>query len=198
MVTLFTIKCCLSKDLEDSCWKTQKILQVLISNEQTAYVKGRFICETCRLISDIIEVSDVFNINGFLATIDIKKTFDPLNHSLLLVVLKKIGFGTNSLIINWIEVILNKSKSWVTSSGKTTQYFQLKRGARQGDPISAYLFFSNGSVFTLIKNNEKSQGLDLLNYCFRYSVYADDSTFFLRNIDSVMELAMTSFLRVKF
>ena len=92
MVTLFTIKCCLSKDLEDSCWKTQKIPQVLISNEQTAYVKGRFICETCRLKSDIIEVGDVFNINGFLVMIDIKKTFDSLNHSLLLALLKKNWF----------------------------------------------------------------------------------------------------------
>ena len=39
-------------------------------------------------------------------------------------------------------------------------------------------------LFTLIKDNEKIQGLDILNYCFLY-----DSTFFLRNIDSVIELA---------
>ena len=37
----------------------------------------------------------------------------------------------------------------------------------------------------------KIQGLDILNYRFLYSAYADDSTFFLRNIDSVMELAKT-------
>ena len=60
--------------------------------------------------------------------------------------LKKIGFGSNLLIVSWTEVILNKSKSWVASSGKTTQYFQLNRGTWQGDPVSAYLFFSNGSV----------------------------------------------------
>ena len=33
------------------------------------------------------------------------------------------------------------------------------------------------------------QGLDILNCRFLYSVYADDSTFFLRNIDSVIKLA---------
>ena len=46
-------------------------------------------------------------------------------------------------------------------------------------------------LFTLIKNNQLIQGLDILNYCSCYSAYADDSTFFLRNIDSVKELART-------
>ena len=34
--------------------RLKKILPVLISREQTAYVKDRFICKTGRLISDII------------------------------------------------------------------------------------------------------------------------------------------------
>ena len=145
--------------------RLKKILPVLISHEQTAYVNGRFICETGRLISDIIEVSGVFNIKGFLVTMDIEKAFDSLNHSFLLAVLKKFGFGTS--FINWIETILNKPESCVSNSGKTTQYFQL--------------------------NNEKIQGLDILNYRFLYSAYADDSTFFLRNIDSVIFKEFSSF-----
>ena len=88
----------------------------MISQEQTAYFKDRFICETGRLISDIIEVSDVFNIDGFLATMGIEKFFDSLNHSFLLSVLKKFGFGTS--FIKWIETILNKSESCVINSGK--------------------------------------------------------------------------------
>ena len=46
-------------------------------------------------------------------------------------------------------------------------------------------------LFTPIKNNEKIQGLDILNYRFLYSAYADDSTFILQNIDSVIEVART-------
>ena len=41
--------------------KPKKILPVLMSHEKTAYV--RFICETGILISDIIEVSNAFNID---------------------------------------------------------------------------------------------------------------------------------------
>ena len=68
---------------------SKKILPVLISNEETAYVKDRFICETGRLITDIIKVSDFFNIDGFFVTMDIEKAFDSKNHSFLLAVLKK-------------------------------------------------------------------------------------------------------------
>ena len=77
---------------------------------------------------DIIEVSNIFNINGFLVTMDIEKVFHSLNHFFLLAAFKKFGFGTSS--IKWIAAILNKSKSCVMNSGKTTEYFQLNRGAR--------------------------------------------------------------------
>ena len=59
------------------------------------------------MISDIIEVSDVFNIDGFLVTMDIEKAFGSLNHCFLLAVLKN-GFATS--FINSIEAILNKSE----------------------------------------------------------------------------------------
>ena len=75
------------------------------------------------LVSDIIKVCYVFNIDGFLVTMDIENAFYSLNHLFLLAVLKKIGFGSS--FINRIEAILNKSESCVINSRKTKQYFQL-------------------------------------------------------------------------
>ena len=46
---------------------------MLISSQHTAYVKNRFIGESGRLMSDIIEISGCFNITGFLVTMDIEK-----------------------------------------------------------------------------------------------------------------------------
>ena len=170
--------------------RVEKILPVLIKHEQTAYVKDRFICETGMLISDIIEISDIFNIYGFLVMMDIEKAFGSWSHSFLLAVLQKFVFGTS--FINWIETILNKSESRAINSRKKAQYFQLNRRGRQGGPVSAYLFILvTEGLFTLIKNNENIQRLDILNYRFLYSAYTDDSTVFLQNIESVMEIAMT-------
>ena len=44
-------------------------------------------------------------------------------------------------------------------------------------------------LFTLIKNSQLIQGLDILNYRLIYSAYAGEFTFFLRNIDSMKDLA---------
>ena len=58
----------------------KKVLASLISNNQTAYVKGRFISEGGRLISDIHEISDNLKIKGYLVTQDTEKAFDLVNH----------------------------------------------------------------------------------------------------------------------
>ena len=42
--------------------------------------------------------------------------------------------------ITWIEVLLKHQLSCVINGGAITQYFNLEKGARQGSPISAYLF----------------------------------------------------------
>ena len=69
---------------------------------------------------------------------DIEKGFDSLDHTFLTSVLEKYGFGKN--FISWVKILLKKQESCVLNGSTTTRYFQLGRGARQGDPISAYLF----------------------------------------------------------
>ena len=79
-------------------------MPTLISSQQTAYVKNRFFGECGRLISDIIEISGCFNITGFFVTMDIERAFDSLDHSFLVSVLKKFGFG--KYFTTWIEILL--------------------------------------------------------------------------------------------
>ena len=44
--------------------RLKDIIPNIISSEQSAYVKNRFIGENGRLVSDIIEVADLFNIEA--------------------------------------------------------------------------------------------------------------------------------------
>ena len=39
----------------------------------------------------------------------------------------------------WIQILIKIPESCAINGGKTTPYFKLERGIRQGDPISAYL-----------------------------------------------------------
>ena len=57
----------------------------------------KVIGESGTLISGIIEISGCFSITGFLVTMDIEKAFDSLDHSFLISVLKKFGFGKTLL-----------------------------------------------------------------------------------------------------
>ena len=75
------------------------------------------------------------------------------------------------------------------NGGKTTKYVKLERGARQGDPISAYLFILVSEIFfILVKNNPKVKGLNFFKHEFLYTAYADDTTFFLKDRKSIIEL----------
>ena len=76
--------------------RLEKILSLLISSQQT-----RCISESGRLISNLLDVTKVFNTKSYSVTVDIDKVFDSLNHSLLLTTLEKFGFGTN--FIDWIK-----------------------------------------------------------------------------------------------
>ena len=60
--------------------RLKNVLPSLISSDQTAYVKGRFISEGGRLTSDVLEICDKLQIKGFLMTVDIEKAFDSINH----------------------------------------------------------------------------------------------------------------------
>ena len=75
--------------------KLKYVLPSLITSQQTAYVQNRCIGEAGRLISDILDISDKLSIDGYLVTVDIEKAFDSIDHGLLLIVLKKFGFGNN-------------------------------------------------------------------------------------------------------
>ena len=73
--------------------------------------------------------------------------------------------------------------------GQTTNYFKLKIGARQGDPLSAYLFIPVREIaFIKIKRNPNIKSWNVGNNVFLYTAYAGDTTFFLQNEKSATEV----------
>ena len=70
--------------------RLKKVFPSLISKNQTAYVKGRFISEGGRLFSDILEISDNLKIKGFLMKMDIERVFGSVNHLFLITANRKV------------------------------------------------------------------------------------------------------------
>ena len=121
--------------------RIKSVLSFMNSSNQTAYVKNRFLSESGRVISEILEIANTFALQGFLVTTDIENAFHSVNHCFLLQIVQKLGFGID--FVSWIKMILKNQEPYIINGGKITKYLKLERGARQGDPIlpiCLYLF----------------------------------------------------------
>ena len=73
-----------------SCLKS--VISSIANKDQVAYVHNRFISESGRMISDVLEITNSLDIEELLIAVDIEKAFDSINDSFLMCVLKKLGF----------------------------------------------------------------------------------------------------------
>ena len=164
--------------------RIKKVLPNIIKHDQTAYVTGRYIGESIRLISDILEYTEENNIDGILFSADFEKAFDSVEHSFILATLQSFGFGPQ--FIHWVRVILNKAESCVMNNGHSTGYFPLERGCRQGDPLSAYLFiFCVEVLFIQVRENDDINGIKIDDREIKLSAFADDADFLIANVKSL-------------
>ena len=70
--------------------RMKTVIHSLISYDQTAYVKGRYIGESVRLIDDLLKHAEDENIDGILFAADIEKAFDSVDHNFMFCGLEKI------------------------------------------------------------------------------------------------------------
>ena len=98
-------------------------------------------------------------------TVDIKKAFDSLSNSFSLACTKKIGFGHD--FIRWVKILIESQESCIINAVTTTSYFNLEKGACQGDPLSVYFFILCLEVlFLLVKANHEIRGVNIFQYTY--------------------------------
>ena len=86
--------------------------------------------------------------------------------------------------------ILLQLTSCVTSNGLASDFsVNLKRGVRQGCPLSGTLFVLGIEILALaIKKNPKIEGIRVGAREIKITQYADDTTVFLKNPESMSVL----------
>ena len=170
--------------------RVRSVTHELVHSDQTAYVKDRYIGEPIRIVDDILEYTECNQVPGILFSADFEKAFDSIDHTFILVVLEKYGFGPD--FINVVKTLFTGAKSCVMNNGHSTGYFPLERGTRQGDPVSAYFFILPLEIlFIRIRQNEQKKGICISDHELKVSAYADDANFLVNDIQSLNCLFLT-------
>ena len=158
--------------------RLKTVLDKVIHENQKGFIAGRFLGENVRLIYDILFESKKQNIPGLLLSIDFEKAFDTVSWKFISKVLDYFNFGRS--IKTWISLFQNGAESCILQNGFMSDFFYLKRGCRQGDPISPYIFILCAEILgKMIRNNKDIKGIHINNKEFKLSQYADDTQLLL-------------------
>ena len=174
------------------CNRMKKLMPKLIHPNQSAFVKGRTIDEAVRFLVDLFDFAERNNKSFILFAADFQKAFDSIEHNFIIATLRHFGFGDN--FINWIKIILISSKSCIMNNGTASNFFELQRGTKQGDPISPYLFIMTIEIMAqLIRDNKDIEGIKLTSEIeeTKLVLFADDASFCTKNIQSLQNILLT-------
>ena len=163
------------------------ILNYIIHPNQSAYVKGRFIGEGIKTIDGMINYIRENKLDAYVLAIDFEKAFDSIEWPFIWEALKSYGFPDT--YINFIKTVYSNIETCVINGGKTSTFFKVTRGARQGDPLSALIFILALELLLIkIRKNKDIKGIKIGDEEIKLSSYADDLTNFLSDAQSVTAL----------
>ncbi|KAL9989282.1 hypothetical protein ACROYT_G003815 [Oculina patagonica] len=167
--------------------RLEKVLPKIINPDQTGYVKGRYIGENIRLIQDLMFHLDKENSPGIAVFVDFRKAFDTIEWNYLEKALTLFNFGPDFL--QWFKTVYSNISSCILNNGHASHFFSLTRGVRQGCPISGLLFVIGLDLLArAIKNHDLIKGITIRNHEIKTTMYADDTTVFLSDTESVPHL----------
>ena len=169
--------------------RIKSVLTDLISEDQTGFISGRYIGENTRLIYDILHITDELDIPGLLLIVDFEKAFDSISWKFINHTLNFLNFGDS--IKRWVNVFYNDIQSCVIQNGFLSEPFIVKRGCRQGDPLSPYIFLLCAEILSrLFKANKDIKGIKIEGTEYLLSQFADDTTVLLDGTENSLNEAL--------
>lgn len=168
------------------------VLTGLINEDQSGFMKGRYIGENIFKLMNVMDYVDEENIPSMLVNIDFEKAFDSIEWSFILSTLRAFNFGEG--IQKWIVVLYKNISSQITNNGWLCEKFYPERGVRQGCPLSPYLFLLCAEILACkIRQNNDIKGINIGNQQYKISQYADDTILFLRYTEESLKEAVNIF-----
>lgn len=155
------------------------VLPDLIHQDQKGFMKNRNIGDNIRLLYDTLVYTKEKNKQGLLLSVDFFKAFDCLSWTFIQRALTKFNFGED--IKRWVQTFYTNISSCIRVNGQYSEWFKPKRGTRQGDPLSPYIFLICAEIMAVMMRNDSCiKGIQIdVDDEIKISQFADDTTVFL-------------------
>ena len=154
------------------------ILPSIIHVTQTA-VYGRKIDQTIHMIRDLIDIANKDDEQAAFIFLDQEKAFDRVHHEFLFKTLKAFGIG--DIFIRWVSKIYSNATSVLNINGFLSKQIPLKRGIRQGCPLSALLYVLIIEVLAIqFRINPNIVGFTIEGEKIVSAHYVDDATIIIK------------------
>ena len=167
--------------------RLQLVLHEIINEDQTCGIPRRSIFSNLRLYRNIIAHSQQKRVRGYIIALDQEKAFDRVNHQFLIKIMEKFNFGPS--FINWIRTIYSHNESFIMLNGHLSLPVTIRRGVRQGCPLSALLYLLTAEVLAEVlrqENDIKGYPLPGTKKSVKLAQYADDTALLLRDEESII------------
>ena len=181
--------------------RLKRVIDTVISEEQTGFVPGRVITWNSHLLNLIQAYLDETDESGLFIFLDCEKAFDRVSWSFLRQAAKEIGFGPQ--MCRWIDTFYNDetlggdddaprpftAKRRVVCNGHRGEFFELRSGVAQGCPLSPILFLLITEGLTRLVNDDPVlQGIKVGPNTFKISQFADDTVFLLKDFSELTRM----------
>lgn len=124
--------------------------------------------------------------------IDFEKAFDSIEWDFIKKALKSFNFGRS--VCKWFEILYSGASSCVINNGYMSEFFQLGRGCRQGDPLSPYQFIIGVELLAIkLKSNPHVKEIDIDNKHTLISQYADETFLLLDGSEKSLQESLICF-----
>ncbi|KAF3676769.1 hypothetical protein FXO37_05170 [Capsicum annuum] len=146
---------------------------MIISQNQTGFIKGRSIAKNVLLTQEIIrDINRRDKFHNIVVKLDMAKAYDRVTWVYMTKVMRRFGFTER--IIDMIWRLMRNNCYSVLVNGKSYGFFQSSRGLKQGDPLSPDLFIIAAEVLS------RSLGFGMPKWSekINHQLYVDDTILF--------------------